>query len=180
MLDKGNFNIGSVTVIEKGPIKRSTSKGKPFIKSSCGEYCTYCKRLGHTKDTYYKLYGKEKILDSRTTNHMTSFPSYFTSYLKVSKKQLITIANGDHVPIAESGNVQLHSFLSLHNVLHVPKLANNLISIHRLKDWNWAMTFFRSHCDHELTIGRTIGIAKVQDGLYYLQHTKIGNNTSKK
>ncbi|RDX81345.1 hypothetical protein CR513_37992, partial [Mucuna pruriens] len=45
------------------------------------------------------------ILDSGATDHMTTFLSYFTSYLKVSKKQLITVANGDHVPIAGSGNV---------------------------------------------------------------------------
>ncbi|RDX98200.1 hypothetical protein CR513_18909, partial [Mucuna pruriens] len=87
------------------------------------------------------------ILDSRAIDHMTPFPSYFTSYLKVSKKQLITVANGDHVPIAGFGNVQLHSSLSLHNVLHVPKLANNLISIHRLiQDWNCAVTFSFSLC----------------------------------
>ncbi|RDX69088.1 putative mitochondrial protein, partial [Mucuna pruriens] len=56
------------------------------------------------------------ILDFETTDHMTPFPSFFTSYIKVSKKQLITIANGDHVPIVESGNVQLRSSLFLHNV----------------------------------------------------------------
>ncbi|RDX70730.1 hypothetical protein CR513_50006, partial [Mucuna pruriens] len=44
---------------------------------------------------------------------MTSFPSYFTSYSKTSKKQPIIVANGDHVPIARSGNVQLKSSLEL-------------------------------------------------------------------
>ncbi|RDX65290.1 hypothetical protein CR513_56062, partial [Mucuna pruriens] len=48
---------------------------------------------------------------------MTLFPSHFTSYLKVPKRQLITVANGDHVPIVGSGNVQLHSSLYLHNEL---------------------------------------------------------------
>ncbi|RDX66745.1 hypothetical protein CR513_54457, partial [Mucuna pruriens] len=43
--------------------KRSTSEGKPFTKSSHGEYYTYCKRSGHTKDTSYKRYGKEKVLE---------------------------------------------------------------------------------------------------------------------
>ncbi|RDX89666.1 hypothetical protein CR513_28576, partial [Mucuna pruriens] len=62
MLDKGNSNIGSAMVARKGPTKRSTSKGKPFTKSSHGEYCTYCKRSEHTKDTYYKRYGKDKVL----------------------------------------------------------------------------------------------------------------------
>ncbi|RDY02079.1 hypothetical protein CR513_14517, partial [Mucuna pruriens] len=88
----------------------------------------------------------------------------------------------DHVPIAGSDNVQIHSSLSLHNVLHVPKLANNLISIHRLiQYWNCAVTFFRSRCViQELTPGRTNGVAKEKGKLYYLQHTKIGNNTNKK
>ncbi|RDX61250.1 hypothetical protein CR513_60538, partial [Mucuna pruriens] len=114
------------------------------------------------------------ILDSRATDHMTLFSHH-------TLKQLIIVDNGDHVPIARSGNVQLHSSLSLHNVLHVLKLVNKLISIHRLiQDWNCAVTFFRSHCViQELTTGRTIGIAKKQGGLYYLQHIKIGNNTNK-
>ncbi|RDY05098.1 hypothetical protein CR513_11093, partial [Mucuna pruriens] len=73
------------------------------------------------------------ILDYGATNHMTLFPSHFTSYLKVSKRKLITIANGDHVPIVGSGNIQLHSSLSLYNILH------------------------------ELTTGRTIGVAKEHD-----------------
>ncbi|RDX87540.1 hypothetical protein CR513_30982, partial [Mucuna pruriens] len=244
----------------KGPTQRSTFEGKTFTKSSHREYCTYCKRLEHTKDTCYKRYEKEKvlermgrnkgstqmwvnqttfdkknvvehpstsqldqdiqafskeemdrlrallnstskplgssgltmngkssfnisssvpqsiwILDFGATVHMTPFPSYFTSYLKYPKSNLLSCS------YARSDNVQLHSSLSLYNVLHVPKLANNLISIHRLiQDWNYAVTFFRSHCViHELTTGRTIGVAKEQGDLYYLQHTKIGNNTNK-
>ncbi|RDX81342.1 hypothetical protein CR513_37989, partial [Mucuna pruriens] len=42
------------------------------------------------------------------------------------------------------------------------------------------MTFFHFHCViQELTTGMTIGVAKERGGLYYLQHTKIGNNTNK-
>ncbi|RDY05674.1 Copia protein, partial [Mucuna pruriens] len=62
MLDKGNSNTGSAMVTGKGPTKRSTFEGKPFTKSSYGEYCTYCKQSGHTKDTCYKCYGNEKVL----------------------------------------------------------------------------------------------------------------------
>ncbi|RDY05147.1 Copia protein, partial [Mucuna pruriens] len=124
-------------VTRKGPTKRSTSKGQSFTKSSCGEYCTYCKRPRHTKDTSYKLYGKEKVLEQMGGNkgstqmwvNQTTFdkenevehPS--TSQLDqniqafISKKQLITVANGNHVPIVGSGNVQFHSSLFLHNNL---------------------------------------------------------------
>ncbi|RDX64411.1 hypothetical protein CR513_57037, partial [Mucuna pruriens] len=56
-------NIGSAMVIRKSSIKGSISEGKPFTKSSRGKYCTYCKQPGHTKDTCYKLYGKENVLE---------------------------------------------------------------------------------------------------------------------
>ncbi|RDX97924.1 hypothetical protein CR513_19243, partial [Mucuna pruriens] len=63
MLDKGGYNTGFAMVMGKGFTKRSTSKGKSFVKSSCEEYYMYCKRLGHTKNTCYKFYGKEKVLE---------------------------------------------------------------------------------------------------------------------
>ncbi|RDY02085.1 hypothetical protein CR513_14524, partial [Mucuna pruriens] len=59
MLDKGNSNTGSAMVTRKGPIKRSTFEEKSFTKSIHGEYYT----SGHTKDTCYKRYGKEKVLE---------------------------------------------------------------------------------------------------------------------
>ncbi|RDY09464.1 hypothetical protein CR513_06177, partial [Mucuna pruriens] len=68
MLDKRSSNIGSAMVTRKGFTKRSTSEGKPFTKSSRGEYYTYYKRPGHTKDTCYKFYGKEKMWVKQTTS----------------------------------------------------------------------------------------------------------------
>ncbi|RDX82339.1 hypothetical protein CR513_36887, partial [Mucuna pruriens] len=59
------------------------------------------------------------ILDSGTTYYMTLFFSYFTSYLKVSKKQLIIVANGDHVPIVRYGNSGLY-------YLQHTKISNNV------------------------------------------------------
>ncbi|RDY04980.1 hypothetical protein CR513_11231, partial [Mucuna pruriens] len=72
MLDKRNSNTGCAMVIGKGPTKRSTSEEKSFTKSSRREYCTYCKRLGHTNDTYYKLYRKEKVLERMSGNKGSS------------------------------------------------------------------------------------------------------------
>ncbi|RDX63014.1 hypothetical protein CR513_58598, partial [Mucuna pruriens] len=50
MLDKGNSNTGSAMVTRKGATKGSTSEEKPFTRR-------------HTKDTCYKRYGKEKVLE---------------------------------------------------------------------------------------------------------------------
>ncbi|RDY05046.1 hypothetical protein CR513_11168, partial [Mucuna pruriens] len=68
MLDKENSNTGSALVIGKGPTKVSTSKEKPFTKSSRGEYYTYSKRSGHAKDTCYKRYRKEKVFEQMGGN----------------------------------------------------------------------------------------------------------------
>ncbi|RDX83657.1 hypothetical protein CR513_35392, partial [Mucuna pruriens] len=88
MLDKGNSNTGSAMVIRKDPIKRPTSKEKPLIKSSRGEYYTYCKRSRHTKDTCYKRYGKEKggrleLLKSRVGYTTYNIQRKGGSYLEV-------------------------------------------------------------------------------------------------
>nr|KYP67889.1 hypothetical protein KK1_021504 [Cajanus cajan] len=82
-------------------------------------------------------------LDSRATNHMALFPSLFASYSKINVKQFITIANGNTMPIIGSNSIQLEPSISLHNVLHVSKLAN----IQKLTtNLNCSVTFFHSHC----------------------------------
>ncbi|RDX68743.1 hypothetical protein CR513_52223, partial [Mucuna pruriens] len=55
MLDKGCSNKRSAMVTGKDFTKISTSKGKPFTKR-------------YTKDTCYKLYGKEKVLEQMDGN----------------------------------------------------------------------------------------------------------------
>ena len=76
-----------------------------------------------------------------------------------------------HCPSVGCGTIELFSSLQLNNVLHVPKLMNSLISIHKLtKDQNCAVTF----------LSQTIRVAKEQGGLYYLinkrtEETKKGS-----
>src|ERR1044072_7894907 len=112
------------------------------------------------------------IIDSGATDHMTPYISHLSSYSTLLGKHHITVANGSQTPVIGYGNVQLSPFLHLKHVLHVPKLSNNLLSIQKLtKDLNCAVTFFQSHCVfQDLATGKTIGLAKEQDGLYYLPH----------
>jgi len=111
------------------------------------------------------------IIDSGATDHMTPHSSYFSSYNTLSYNQHITVANGYNTPITGRGNIHLQPSFSLKNVLHVPNLSNNLLSIHKItQDLNCAVTFFLSHCVfQDLATGKTIGLAKEQDELYYLQ-----------
>ncbi|RDX92752.1 hypothetical protein CR513_25079, partial [Mucuna pruriens] len=93
------------------------------------------------------------ILDSMTTNHMTSSSSHLTSYSRSSGKQIITVVNEDYAPIVGFGSIQLQPSLSLHNVLHVTNMANNLIFIHRLT---------QNFNSIDLAFGRTLLITKEQ------------------
>ena len=112
------------------------------------------------------------IIDSGATDHMTPHSSSFSSYTTLSGKPYITVANGSTTPINGRGNIHLQPSFPLKNVLHVPKLSNNLLSIQKItQDLNCAVVFFPSHCVfQDLVTGKTIGIAKEQGGLYYLQH----------
>jgi len=85
------------------------------------------------------------------------------------------VANGDNVPIAGSESIQIKPYLLLHNVLHVPKLANSLFPIHKvIRDLNCSVTSFHSHYVlQDLATRKTILIAKEQGGLYFLEHKKI-------
>ncbi|RDX85964.1 hypothetical protein CR513_32735, partial [Mucuna pruriens] len=89
MLDKKSSNTRSAMVIGKGSTKGSTSEGKPSTKSSCcGEY-----------------YNKKEMDCLRALLDSTSKPLGSCALtMKVSKKQVIIVANGDHVSIFGSGN----------------------------------------------------------------------------
>ncbi|WP_423229665.1 hypothetical protein, partial [Vibrio vulnificus] len=58
--------------------------------------------------------------------------------------------------------------MTLQNVLHVPKLACNLISVSKLaKDSNYSTKFFQNCCVfQDMESGRMIGNAKECDRLY--------------
>ncbi|RDX91498.1 hypothetical protein CR513_26521, partial [Mucuna pruriens] len=74
----------------------------------------------------------------------------------------ISIVGRSLTPIVGCDNIHLHPSLR-----HIPKLSNNLISIHKLtQNLECAVTFFPSdHVLHDLPTGRTIGAGKEQQGL---------------
>nr|KYP42346.1 hypothetical protein KK1_036255 [Cajanus cajan] len=90
---------------------------------------------------------------------MTPFRMIFESYIKRNREQLITVANGQGVPICGSRNI---TSIVLKDVLHVPQLANNLIYVQKLtKDLNYSVTFFSTHCVfQDLAMVKTILTAK--------------------
>jgi len=76
---------------------------------------------------------------------MTPHSSSFSSYTTLSGNPYITVANGSTTPVNGRGNIHLQPSFPLKNVLHVPKLSNNLLSIQKItQDLNCApIVFFR-------------------------------------
>jgi len=79
----------------------------------------------------------EVLLDSGATSHMFCDRGYFTKYRQSAPGETISVGDAHHVPVVGRGSVVFHSKLpqngyrtiTLHNVLHVPVLAANLVSL---------------------------------------------------
>ena len=87
------------------------------------------------------------IIDSDTSDHMTSDITLFHSYQPCFESYKIKIAYGSFSLVASQGSVILPNSFRLLFVLHVPKLCN-LLSIHKVtKDLNCVTKFFPNHCE---------------------------------
>ena len=72
------------------------------------------------------------ILDPGATDHMTHNPNQFKTYLPCPSNRKIVVVDGTTSLVAGIGDVQVTSNLVLKNVLHVPQLYTNLVSIQKL------------------------------------------------
>lgn len=102
------------------------------------------------------------ILDSGATDHMTGTSEFFSSYTPCAGNQKVKIADGSFAVVAGKGTVSISPFLNLKDVLHVPHLSYNLLSISKLTfDHNCRVNFWASRCEfQDLISGEMIGGAK--------------------
>ncbi|KAA0037322.1 reverse transcriptase [Cucumis melo var. makuwa] len=102
------------------------------------------------------------ILDSRATDHLIGFSEHFVTYTPCAGNEKNRIVDGSLAPIAGKGQIVLYDGFSLHNVLHVPKLSYNLLSISKItRELHCKATFLpESICFKDFNSGRTIGTAR--------------------
>ncbi|XP_073016671.1 uncharacterized protein [Primulina eburnea] len=110
------------------------------------------------------------VIDSGATDHMTGSSSFFSSYKPCAGNRRVRIADGSFNSIARIGDIKLSLTITLSNVLHVPKLSCNLISISKLtQDLKCQAKFSNSNCVfQEVDSGKMIGNAREYGGLYFL------------
>ena len=109
------------------------------------------------------------IIDSGASDHMTNLSNCFSTYSPCSGLEKIRIADGSFSSIAGKGLIKISETIDLKSVLHVPKLACNLLSVSKLtRESNCCVVFYDSHCEfQDRNSRRKIGSAKLIDGLYY-------------
>ena len=112
---------------------------------------------------------------------MTSHSNFFSNYTILSGRPKVKVANGTFSSIIGQGIDSITSSLTLQNVLHIPNLSCNLLSVSKItKDLNCFVTFTPSHCVFQDQITRRmIWYAERKGALYYLNtHWKIGDSIS--
>ncbi|KAA0067137.1 Cysteine-rich RLK (RECEPTOR-like protein kinase) 8 [Cucumis melo var. makuwa] len=110
------------------------------------------------------------ILDSGATDHLTGSSKHFISYVPCVGNEEIRIADDSLAPIADKGQIVPFDGFSLQNVLHVPKLSYNLLSISKItRELHCKVIFLpESVYFQDMSSGRTIGTARHSRGLYIL------------
>ena len=93
-----------------------------------------------------KCWANYWVIDSGATDHMTHTSQYFNSHTPCPSSRKIIVANGSLAIVAGLGDIYVTPLI-LKNVLHVPKLSTNLVSIQKLmEDLKCFAIFDPSNC----------------------------------
>ena len=124
------------------------------------------KALSASKDCLSSIW----IIDSGATDHMTSNSNFFSNHTTLSGWPKVKVDDGTLSSIISQGLASITPSLTLQNVLHVPNLSYNLLSVSKItKDFNCFVTFTPSCCVFQDQIsGRMIEHGERKGGLYYL------------
>jgi hypothetical protein len=75
------------------------------------------------------------LTDTGASDHITANVSNLNTPTPYQGSDQVTVGNGQSLPIQSIGNAQLHTSyhqFQLRNVLHIPRIASNLLSVHKL------------------------------------------------
>nr|KYP75308.1 hypothetical protein KK1_008029 [Cajanus cajan] len=115
----------------------------------------------------------EWYFDSGASNHVTHDPNQFQEISEHDGKTSLVVGNGERLKIHAYGTAALDTCqrsLNLHDLLYVPKITKNLLSVSKLAtDNNITIEFDASDCfvKDKLT-GKVLLEGKLRDGLYQL------------
>lgn len=153
--------------------------------------CNYCKKPGHIKSKCFKLIREKKkqkedtstvsvlaafssddwIVDSGCTTHMCKNKQWFVD-LDINKKFIVTVANNEKLNCNGIGNVYVmfpnNVKKTISNVMYVPYLSTNLLSVNRLTQNGYSVKFDNNVCLISDNKGQVIASANNCNGIYKL------------
>ncbi|WVY94395.1 hypothetical protein V8G54_033483 [Vigna mungo] len=153
--------------------------------------CQYCDRRGHTAKTCYRLHGYPTrpeahsvtavtpnesawLVDSGASHHVTKDMGSLSISNEYAGTDQLMAANGKGLPITHVGSTHIstnsHS-LQLSNILHVPTVSHNLLSVSQLCQTNdVSVEFFPWHFDvKDLQTGAILLRGRNEDNVYKLR-----------
>ncbi|RVW62545.1 Retrovirus-related Pol polyprotein from transposon RE1 [Vitis vinifera] len=174
-------------------VSHTTSRGGRSGTRGRGQrpHCTYCNKLGHTRDRCYQLHGRpprtahmaqssdSPLPQPPSSSHLRHLrlllpllPSLdlFSSITTTSDLPTVTLANGSQTVAKGIGLALPLPSLPLTSVLYTPECPFNLISISKItRTLNCSITFSDKFVTlQDRSTGKTIGIGRESQGLYHL------------
>ncbi|XP_074297183.1 uncharacterized protein LOC141627875 [Silene latifolia] len=111
----------------------------------------------------------EWIIDTGASNHVTGTLSCLEDQIQIPGRT-VGLPNGQQVVASVMGSVYINDFLTLRNVLFVPALTCNLISVSQLTIENtFSFEFTKNTClIQDPSSRKTIGAGELRDGLFWI------------
>jgi hypothetical protein len=91
--------------------------------------------MASASNLHYTQNAETWLTDTGATDHITANANNLSPQAPYQGQEQVSVGNGQNLPIQNIGNSQLHTKyhqFQLRNVLHVPRIASNLLSVHKL------------------------------------------------
>ncbi|KAA8515426.1 hypothetical protein F0562_018963 [Nyssa sinensis] len=128
------------------------------------------KLTGNTSDLFTE---GQWLLDMGASHHVTG---YMKLLIDIHEKSLVTVGlpNGAKIIATKHGKARAGENIILQDVLFVPSLRCNLISVGQLmRELNCIVTFSPNLCViQDRSMKNLIGVGELEDGVYYLRTRK--------
>ncbi|RVW51296.1 Retrovirus-related Pol polyprotein from transposon RE1 [Vitis vinifera] len=157
-------------------VSQTTSRGGRSGTRGRGQrpHCTYCNKLGHTRDRCYQLHGRPPRTAHMAQSSDSPLPQPpSSSASQTSQASIASVAqpaNGSQTVAKGIGLALPLPSLPLTSVLYTPECPFNLISISKItRTLNCSITFSDKFVTlQDRSTGKTIGIGRESQGLYHL------------
>jgi hypothetical protein len=121
--------------------------------------------LQHTQNT------ETWLTDSGASDHITASSHNLNPQAPYQGSEQVSVGNGQNLPIQNIGNSHLHTKFhnfQLRNVLHVPRIASNLLLVHKLCLHNHCSCYFDANklLIQDLPTGRLLYKGLSKNGVY--------------